>query len=422
MYKVLLVDDEYYYREALKNTISWESCGCCICGEANNGLAGVEKAKELQPDIILADVNMPFMNGLEMIEQIQKFLPDTLFALITGYGEFEYAKRGMELGVKYYVVKPVDDKELMKNLTQMAQELDARKERKNEYASLRFWADKNARENQRKFLEMLLDGTEKIANERFFYECENLQLPIQNGGYAVCCLRVTIGSPINPTVLEWEEKIQKMLDAEAEMQNYVLHCSPKCMRILFFNIAPQEWDEIRMRALMQRLQIKCMHEMVCTVVAGVGKYCRDYTEIPASCAEAEEAMIMITTSDLIMRMLSYIHENYADPDLTLHKIADALYSNYSYLSAQFTKELGMSASQYISRFRMTKAANDLRCGKDNMVQIACDVGFTDVKYFYRCFKKEFEITPYQYIEMLRKNKTKDTPASKAQNGPEGGSL
>ena len=82
----------------------------------------------------------------------------------------------------------------------------------------------------------------------------------------------------------------------------------------------------------------------------------------------------------------------------------------------------MSASQYISRFRMTKAANDLRCGKDNMVQIACDVGFTDVKYFYRCFKKEFEITPYQYIEMLRKNKTKDTPALKAQNGPEGGSL
>jgi AraC-like DNA-binding protein len=65
----------------------------------------------------------------------------------------------------------------------------------------------------------------------------------------------------------------------------------------------------------------------------------------------------------------------------------------------------MSASQYISRFRMTKAANDLRSGKDNMVQIACDVGFTDVKYFYRCFKKEFEITPYQYIEMLRKNKT-----------------
>ena len=414
MYKILLVDDEYYYREALKNTISWESYGCCICGEANNGLAGVEKAKELQPDIILADISMPFMDGLQMIEEIQKDLPETIFAIVTGYGEFEYAKRGMELGVKYYVVKPVDDKELMKNISQMVQELDARREKKNEYASLRFWAGKNARENQRKFLEMLLAGNEEITAERFFYECENLQLPIQNGGYAVCCLRVTIGSPINPTLLEWEEKIQRMLVAEAETQNYVLHCSPKCMRILFFDMAPQDWDEIRMKALMQRLQIKCMHEMVCTVVAGVGSYCLDYTEIPQSCAEAEEAMIMITTSDLIMRMLQYIHENYADPDLTLHKIADALYSNYSYLSAQFAKEIGMSASQYISRFRMTKAANDLRSGKDNMIQIACDVGFTDVKYFYRCFKKEFEITPYQYMDMLRKNQNPEAPIKKTQ--------
>lgn len=422
MYKVLLVDDEYYYREALKNTVSWEFCGCQICGEANNGRMGVEKAKELRPDIILADVNMPFMDGLQMIEEIQKTLPDTMFALITGYGEFEYAKRGMELGVKYYVVKPVDDQELMKNLSRMVQELDARKEQKNEYASLRFWADKNARENQRKFLEMLLAGNDEITTERFFYECENLRMPIQNGGYAVCCLRVTVGSPINPTVLEWEEKIKKMLEEESDTQNYVLHCSPKCMRILFFDMAPHEWDEIRMRALMQRLQIKCMHEMVCTVVAGVGCYCLDYTEIPTSCAEAEEAMIMITTSDLIMRMLQYIHENYADPDLTLHKIAEALYSNYSYLSAQFTKELGMSASQYISRFRMTKAANDLRSGKDNMVQIACDVGFTDVKYFYRCFKKEFEITPYQYIEMLRKNKSQENPPTKAQNETGGGSV
>lgn len=407
MYKVLLVDDEYYYREALKNTISWEACGCYICGEANNGIAGIEKAREVQPDIILADVNMPFMDGLQMIEEIQKEQPDTLFVLVTGYGEFDYAKRGLELGVKHYVLKPVDDKELMKNLSQLVKELDSRKEKSNEYASLRFWADKNARENQRKILEMLLDGNEEISTERFFYECENLQLPIQNGGYAVCCLRVTVGSPINPTVWEWEEKIQKMLEQEWETRNYVLHCSPKCMRILFFDMAPQTWDEIRMRALMQRLQMQCMHQMVCTVVAGVGSYCLDYTEIPASCAEAEEAMIMITTSDLIMRMLNYIHENYADPDLTLQKIAVALYSNYSYLSAQFAKEIGMSASQYISRFRMTKAANDLRSGKDNMIQIACDVGYTDVKYFYRCFKKEFEITPYQYIEMLRKNKVAD---------------
>ena len=56
MYDILLVDDEYFYREALKNTISWESCGCRICGEANNGLAGIEKARALKPEIGRAHV------------------------------------------------------------------------------------------------------------------------------------------------------------------------------------------------------------------------------------------------------------------------------------------------------------------------------------------------------------------------------
>ena len=404
MYRILLVDDEYYYREALKDTISWEAYGCCICGEANNGAVGIEKARELQPDIILTDVSMPFMDGLQMIEEIQKFLPDAVFAVVTGYSEFEYARRGMELGIKHLILKPISDQELIEILTQIVKELDTRKEAKKEYSSLRFWADKNARNNQREFLEMLLDGSGEITTERFLYECENLQLPIQNGGYTVCCIRVNNSAPMRLTAQEWEEKIQKMLDEELSSHNYVLHCTPQCLRIVFFDMAPQAWDEIQMRTLMQKVQIKCMRELVCTVVAGVGGYCLDYTELPQSRAEAERSMREITTSDLITRMLKYIHENYSDADLTLYKIADDLYSNYSYLSAQFAKEIGLSASQYISKFRMTKAADALRSGEDNMVRIACDVGYMDVKYFYRCFKKEFGITPYQYMEMLRKNR------------------
>lgn len=78
--------------------------------------------------------------------------------------------------------------------------------------------------------------------------------------------------------------------------------------------------------------------------------------------------------------------------------------NYSYLSGQFTKEMGMTVSQYILRFRMTKAADALRSGEENMVEIACSVGYLDVKYFYRCFKKEFGITPYQCIVILQETR------------------
>lgn len=139
MYKVLLVDDEYFPREALKVTIPWEKYGCTVCGEAKNGLDGIEKAMELKPDIVLADINMPFMDGLDMIMNLQKVLPDTLYSIVTGYSEFEYAKRGIDLGVTHFILKPVDDEELIKNIQHMAAILDERREKEREYERLRFW-------------------------------------------------------------------------------------------------------------------------------------------------------------------------------------------------------------------------------------------------------------------------------------------
>jgi len=404
MYKILLVDDEYFHREALKHSISWEEYGCTICGEANNGLAGIEQAIDLLPDIVLVDISMPFMDGLEMIENTKRVLPEAIYAIITGYSEFEYAKRGIELGIKYFVVKPVDDIELVKIINQMVQELDARKEKKEEYTSLRFWADKNVRNNRREFLHMLLSDAGEIDRERFLYECEHLQIPIRQGGYGVCCLKVDVRTPISLSTEGWEQKIAEMLAREQLKNQYVVFCTREGGHILFANLAESEWDVMQMRAVMQKLQIRFMQELVCTAVAGVGSYCTDYRQIPNSCLEAETSMTEIATSKLITRMLNYIHDNYGDADLTLHKIAAELYANYSYLSAQFTKEIGMTTSQYIQRFRMTKAVDALSKGGDNMVKIACDAGYTDVKYFYRCFKKEFGVTPNQYMDMIQKQK------------------
>lgn len=404
MYKILLVDDEYFHREALKHTISWEKYGCTICGEANNGMAGIEQVIDLQPNIVLVDINMPFMDGLEMIENTRRILPEAIYAIITGYSEFEYARRGIELGVTYFLLKPVDDSELVKTVVQMVQELDARKEKKEEYTSLRYWADKNVRNNRRNFLQMLLSDAGEIDTERFLYECEHLQIPVRQGGYGICCLKVDMRAPISLSTEAWEQKIAEMLEREELKYQYVIYCTREGGHILFSDVAESEWDVLQMRAVMQKLQIRFMQELVCTVVAGVGSYCGDYRQLPHSCMEAETSMTEIATSKLITQMMNYIHDNYGDPDLNLQKIAARLYSNYSYLSAQFTKEIGMTTSQYIQRFRMTKAVDALCQGGDNMVKIACEAGYTDVKYFYRCFKKEFGITPYQYIDVIQKQK------------------
>lgn len=402
MYKVLLVDDEYFPREALKATIPWEEYGCTICGEAKNGVDAIEKAIDLNPDIILTDINMPGMDGLEMITQLQTTMTDVLYAIVTGYSEFEYAKRGIELGVKDFIVKPVDDAEMVKTVQHMVKTLDDRRKQKQEFDSLKFWALQNNEENKKNFLDILLMGNQDVTEEQFRYECAQLELPLLSGGYVVCCLDIDSRTYVHLNRDEWQKKIEEIIGELRQGWIYtVYYQGGGRLYIIFNNIAETDWNPVMVQSMIQKIQMVLMRDWVCTVLAGVGCYCGTYDGIAGSRAEAEAAVKEITVSKLITDMLCYVNEHYAEPDLSLKEIAEKLFVNYSYLSTQFKKEIGMSASQYISRFRMTKAADAFRNGQENMVEIAGAVGYTDTKYFYRCFKKEFGITPHQYMEILQ---------------------
>lgn len=404
MYKVLLVDDEYFPREALKMSIPWENYGCTVCGEAKNGFDGIEKAMELKPDIVLTDINMPFMDGLDMIMNLQKMSPEILFAIITGYSEFEYAKRGIELGVEDFILKPVDDKELVKTMQHMVKTLDRKHEKEQEYKSLKFWAEKNTDENRKKFLSILLTGGADLEESQFQFECDQLGLPLKRGGYGVCCLRIDSRTYVHLSQSEWQDKIAEAMGSQEEWSYTVCYMGQGNLYIIFNEISEADWDLTAVSSLMQKVQIALIQKWVCTIEVGVGSYCRTWREIAESRKKADESVREISVSKLITEMLHYVYEHYTDPDLSLKGIAEQLFVNYSYLSAQFTKEMGMSASQYITRFRVTKAADALRNGEENMIEIACSVGYTDVKYFYRCFKKEFGITPYQYVDILKATK------------------
>lgn len=406
MYKVLIVDDEYFSREALKKTIPWEEYGCRVCGEAKNGFDGIEKALDLEPDIVLADINMPFMDGLDMIMNLEKSMPDILYAIVTGYSEFEYAKRGIELGVEDFILKPVDDQEMIKTLKHMTETLNKRREKEQEYKSLRFWAEKNTDENRRNFLGMVLTGKNSMDESTFLYECEQLNISLQQGGYGVCCMKIDSRTYVHLTQNAWQEKISEAMGAGEDWNYTVCYMGGGNLYIIFSRLTEADWDMTAVSALMQKLQISLIQKWVCTIEVGAGSWCRTWKEIPDSRVKAEESVREIAVSQLISDMLHYIYEHYADPDLSVKGIAEQLFVNYSYLSAQFTKEMGMSASQYITRFRVTKAADALRSGEENMIQIACSSGYTDVKYFYRCFKKEFGITPYQYLDILRATREK----------------
>ena len=123
MYRVLIAEDEDIIRKGIAYTMDWVSMGCTIIGEAANGKEGVDKIKELSPDIVLADIMMPMMDGIEMIRQGQEIC-DFKSIIMTSYADFEYAKKAIDLGVSAYLMKPVDEEELKKNIEKVITEIE----------------------------------------------------------------------------------------------------------------------------------------------------------------------------------------------------------------------------------------------------------------------------------------------------------
>ncbi|MDQ0150694.1 response regulator [Eubacterium multiforme] len=113
MKKVLLVDDEIYSLRGMEVLIPWEKLNCLICGVASDSVEAINIAKKEQPNIIVTDINMPGINGLDMIEKIREDVPKAQGIVITGYDDFKYAIRAIKLNVIDFILKPVNEEELI---------------------------------------------------------------------------------------------------------------------------------------------------------------------------------------------------------------------------------------------------------------------------------------------------------------------
>lgn len=125
MYKVLVVDDEYQALKGLEIMIDWESMGFEICGLCTNGQEAIQEIQRSLPDIVITDIRMPVINGLELIEYVKKNVDyDIKFVIMSAYSEFEYAKKAMEQGVNHYIVKPIIEEEVDQVLKEIYEQFE----------------------------------------------------------------------------------------------------------------------------------------------------------------------------------------------------------------------------------------------------------------------------------------------------------
>ncbi len=123
MIKVVIVEDEKLFRRELSITTPWEELGCELMGEAENGLEGLKLIKRVRPHIVITDIRMPGLDGLDMIKTARNNNYHPQVILLTGYSDFEYARSALRLGVIDYILKPVDDTQLYTLIKQIVQRI-----------------------------------------------------------------------------------------------------------------------------------------------------------------------------------------------------------------------------------------------------------------------------------------------------------
>jgi two-component system response regulator YesN len=171
MYKVIIVDDEAVVRIGLKNTINWNEHGFELIGDYANGREAWEAVEQLRPELVISDISMPFMDGLELAGLISVQFPYIKMIILTGYDEFDYAQQAIRLKVSDFVLKPITAQEIRKLLDRVRTEMDEETKRREDLGRLNSQLSQSLPLLKERFLERLVAvGLSKAEiTERFAY-------------------------------------------------------------------------------------------------------------------------------------------------------------------------------------------------------------------------------------------------------------
>lgn len=183
MLKVFLVEDESVVREGLRDSIPWEQCGFQFAGEASDGEMALPLVRRIKPDVLITDIKMPFMDGLDFSRLVSRELPNTRIIILSGYDDFNYARQAIELHVDQYLLKPISKASMIEALEQTRRRIEEEREQQDYLRRFTREAQEYERYSRRAFFEKLMSGA--LSVQEIYEQAEKLEIELDAEAYNI---------------------------------------------------------------------------------------------------------------------------------------------------------------------------------------------------------------------------------------------
>ena len=291
-YKVFLVEDEIVTREGIRDNVDWKALGFEFCGDAPDGEMALPHLQLFKPHVLITDVRMPFMDGLELSQIVRDRMPGTKIIILSGHDEFEYAQRAIKLGVSEYLLKPVSVQDIHQVLRKVATELNAEQAEQEALQKLRDEVEENHAALRERFLLRLITGAASSAEA--IETSSSLGIDLIANCYMVAVIRLAgleapAGQAPQADLLRFQRGqhvISRMVEADADV--LLLR---KDVDELVLLIKGQSAEQVRGRR--DEILKRAANELApvgCGLIAGSGPPQNRITDISRSFIEATEEL------------------------------------------------------------------------------------------------------------------------------------
>lgn len=374
MYRLLIVDDEEDIRSGMSKGIPWSEWGFTVVGVAENGEEAVFLTEKEKPDVVLSDIRMPKMDGIELMQYLHDNLSEIKIVILSGYNDLEYLNMAIKNQVTEYMLKPTDIDEFEQLFRKIRQNLDEEKNRREELNQLKLAAMQRQALSYETVLNNLLDGYVGDSQE---YDWKQ-ELEKEGMDFNACVMVVLDTAPENEDNKDDSYRLKQRIIRycnSRQMQwvgRFFLYRGKHIVGLVTLEQMQFEEPESELRLLCQ-----CIEEMQAEIGdiygmalrAGISNLCRDERTLPLVYQETEARMSSMEpdllnnqkkSNLLVTAVREYLDSEFSSNMLSLETVAERFNRNPAYISKVFKKGTGFNFSDYITQKRMEKSKALLR--------------------------------------------------------------